>query len=217
MFVDVEVDRRRHGGRSAEVGQRHGDEVRPQREIALHLRPPDSNRPAPGQAAGDFITKTPGNQPLLVGIAIRRIEPYDIGGANLLGKQQCRLLERAVGRKRPCVERQRCAAEPCRAPLLNIAGRAQEIVIQDRAPAGLRRRRRLCQCVTTQIELAGYAPAVIDRNQNPLRTFDILVSQSGDFVERDDVGGRTLWRAQAELPQLALRGCHSAVSEPDEA
>ena len=78
--------------------------------------------------------------------------------------------------------------------------------------------RRLRRRVAAQIEFAGYAPAVTDGDQNPLRTLDILVFQAGNFVERDDGGGGMLRPcAQAQLLQLALRCAEFSISKPDEA
>ena len=73
--VDVEVHRRGHQRGAAQIGQRHGDEIRPQREIPLHLQAADPDRPGPGQPAVDGVARDPGDHPVGIGITIEAVQP----------------------------------------------------------------------------------------------------------------------------------------------
>ena len=56
-IVHEHVDRRRHGGAAGYRGQRQGDEVGAQPEVALRLKAADADRPRPGEPAVDGVAE----------------------------------------------------------------------------------------------------------------------------------------------------------------
>ena len=215
--VDIDIDGRRHCRRAAQNRKRHGDEVGPQCEIALRLHTADPDRARPSETAIDHVAGAVRDHPLLIGITERRVEADDVRRLIWRRADDGRLLEGAVGRESPRFERKRRAGKRQRAQVAQTAGGAEQIVVQHRAPAGLRADETPVR-VAAEIERAALAIGIVDRDADLLRPLFVQIFQPRDIVEQDDVLRKPpRIDAQPQFLQFVARRADTVVAEQHEA